>query len=60
MQININEYQGRVTLRAIIDGEAVKLEVQHLEEILDHMHNQGMIYAEKIGKDKLKTLLLDK
>lgn len=60
MNIIIKEFAGKVTMQIKKDGEILKLPKETLEDALEYMESQGLVYAEKIGKDRLKTLIFDR
>lgn len=59
-KIIIQEWQGSVNLKISKDSIEYKLPIDTLEDIMDYLFEIGLVYGEKLGKDRLETLLFDK
>ena len=53
----IQEWQGSVSLKISRDGIEYKLPLETLEDIIEYLFEINLVYGEKLGKDKLQTLL---
>ncbi|HEY9703853.1 MAG TPA: hypothetical protein V6C58_15495 [Allocoleopsis sp.] len=60
VKVHIKSFRDIVNIKAFILDDEYKITKDFLEDVLLYLNETGMLYGELVGKDKIRTLMLDK